>query len=64
MSWVIRDRVTGQAVAETFTKEFAEVVNAHSKNFEAVPILQHLQELNTEGTNACAWAARAERTIH
>lgn len=52
-SWVIRHKDTGMVIHETFNRFLAENVNK-DPNFEleAVPILQHLQEINTEGTLA------------
>jgi hypothetical protein len=43
-SWVIRNKVTGEIVAETFSKKAVEALNV--AKYEAVPILQHLVALN------------------
>lgn len=43
-SWVIINKATGEAVAETFLRHVAEAVNA--EKYEAVPILEYLQGLN------------------
>lgn len=53
-SWIIRDRFTGRVECETFV----EPVTPLSDNLEAVPVLQHLQELNTPGTLARKWMMR------
>lgn len=45
-SWVIRRLDTRQAIFETYNHSVAMKVNA--EKFEAVPILQHLQEINAE----------------
>lgn len=44
-SWVIRERTTGRVVCETFS---ASVVAAlKTEVYEAVPIRQYLEDLNT-----------------
>ena len=43
-SWVIRNKETGEAVMETFDRAKVDALN--TKKYEAVPILQHLQEVN------------------
>ena len=43
-SWVIVERSTGRAVAETFSARVAGAVNA--EKYEAVPILEYLHGLN------------------
>lgn len=43
-SWVIREKSTGRAVLEVWSASVAAKVN--TAKYEAVPILQHLQELN------------------
>jgi len=43
-SWVIRDKTTKQGVFETFNPELVAKVN--TAKYEAVPILEYLQELN------------------
>ncbi|WP_165921984.1 hypothetical protein [Rhizobium azibense] len=43
-SWVIRDRETKAAILETFSRAFVERVD--TAKYEAVPIMQYLQELN------------------
>jgi len=53
-SWVIRDKATGETIMETFQKSVADKVNP--EKYEAVPILQHLQELNEEGSKARNYA--------
>lgn len=56
-SWVIRNKETGEAVMETFDRHTAESIN-HAK-YEAVPALQHLQELNNPQSQAGAYSRRA-----
>ena len=43
-SWVIINKATRQAVFETFNENTAKAVN--TRLYEAVPILQYLQQLN------------------
>jgi hypothetical protein len=43
-SWVIINKATRQAVFETFNENTAKAVN--TARYEAVPILQYLQQLN------------------
>jgi hypothetical protein len=43
-SWVIREKATGKAIMETFNKRLLDKLN--TAKYEAVPALQHLQELN------------------
>lgn len=43
-SWIIREKATGAAVLETYNKRVADAIN--KEKYEAVPALQHLQELN------------------
>lgn len=43
-SWVIRNKKTGAAVMETFNPEIVKRIN--EAKYEAVPILQHLHEIN------------------
>lgn len=42
-SWVIREKETGRVICETFSER---AVAALKPTYEAVPILQYLQELN------------------
>jgi hypothetical protein len=42
-SWVIREKETGRVICETFNER---AVSAPKPKYEAVPILQYLQELN------------------
>lgn len=46
-SYVIVDLQTGQAVFETFNRKTAERIN--TEKFKAVPILEYLVSLNSEG---------------
>lgn len=45
-SWVIVDRSTGKAVIETFEGGWLSLINR--EKYEAVPILEWLQKLNTK----------------
>lgn len=46
-SWVIREKATGRIIMETFNPALAASLAARPEQpYEAVPILQHLQELN------------------
>ena len=45
-SWVIRNKETGEVVMETFDRAKVEALN--TEKYEAVPVEQHLQELNEE----------------
>lgn len=43
-SWIITEKATGNAIAETFLRHVAEAVN--TEKYEAVPIMEYLQGLN------------------
>lgn len=43
-SWVVRERATGRVVMETFDRRAVEALN--TERYEAVPIGQHLAEVN------------------
>lgn len=43
-SWVIRNKLTGEVVCETFDEQRATSLN--TVKYEAVPIMKYLQELN------------------
>jgi hypothetical protein len=43
-SWVIRETATGRIVCETYSAVIVAALN--TARYEAVPILQYLQELN------------------
>lgn len=45
-SWIIRNKETKEVVMETFSGDLAAAVNADK--YEAVPILQYLQEVNRD----------------
>lgn len=49
-SWVIRDKATGDVVMETSQKSVAEKIN--TEKYEAVPVLEHLQQFNAAGRKA------------
>ncbi len=48
-SWVIREKETRRVICETFSER---AVAALKPKYEAVPILQYLQELNQTIRNA------------
>jgi len=58
-SWVIRDKETGEPIMETFQKSVVDKVNADK--YEVVPVAQHLQELNQEGSKARNYAQRTDK---
>lgn len=43
-SWIITDKSTGNAIAETFLRHVAEAIN--TDKYDAVPVLEYLQGLN------------------
>ena len=43
-SWIIVNKATGQAVFETFNENTAKAIN--TRLYEAIPILEYLQQLN------------------
>ena len=43
-SWVIRNKETGETVMETYSRKAVDALN--TKKYEAVPISQHLREVN------------------
>jgi hypothetical protein len=43
-SWIIRERTTGRVVIETFSARVVKALN--TAKYEAVPILEYLQDLN------------------
>ena len=43
-SWVIVDKITNKAIFETFNETLAIKINV--EKYEAVPVLQYLQNLN------------------
>lgn len=48
--WVIRCKTTGRVICEVWQRSVADKVNR--AKYEAVPVLQHLQEINRPGTLA------------
>lgn len=44
-SWILRNKVTKEVVMETFDRRKVDVLN--TAKYEAVPIYEYLQELNT-----------------
>ena len=56
--WVIRNKETGEAVLETKDRKKVEALN--TEKYEAVPALQHLQELNDPATKASQHMRRDE----
>ncbi len=59
MSWVIRNKETGEVIAETFDP--AKVAALNTSKYEAVPILQHLQELNAATKRPATHPDKEER---
>jgi hypothetical protein len=51
-SWVLREKGTGRVIAETF--DTGKVARLNTMRYEAVPILQHLGELNAAIKQASA----------
>lgn len=49
-SWVIRNKATGEVVMETFDRAKVDALN--TEKYEAVPIAQHLREVNTQARGA------------
>ena len=48
-SWIIVQKTTGKAIVETYSKETANIVNRNGTSlYKAVPILQYLQDFNSE----------------
>lgn len=45
-SWVIKNKETGEVIAETFDKKKVDALN--KDKYEAVPILEHLQGINKD----------------
>lgn len=45
-SWVIRNKDTKEVIFETFNRETVDALN--TQKYEAVPIMQYLQELNKQ----------------
>ena len=57
-SWVIRNKDTGEVIMETFDKAKVDALN--TEKYDAVPILQHLQSLNTPAISAAVPANNVE----
>lgn len=49
-SWVLRDKNTGRVIAETFDRKKVDTLN--TDRYEAVPVIEHLHQINTPGTLA------------
>ena len=45
-SWIIRNKVTKNVICETFSERMIQLLN--TSKYEAIPILQYLQEHNRE----------------
>jgi cation transport regulator ChaC len=43
-SWVIVDKTNNKAICETYSYEFAHMIN--KAKYEAIPILEYLQNFN------------------
>ena len=46
MSWVIREKTTGRVICETF--DARKVAALNTDRYEAVPVQQHLAEINAQ----------------
>jgi hypothetical protein len=57
-SWVIRDKNTGDLMMETFDQK--KVENLNTDKYEAVPILEYLQELNAKSKAETATTPQQE----
>lgn len=57
MSWIIRNKETGEAVCETFDARKLKYLN--TIHYEAVPVMQHLTEVNDPESKAGQFARRA-----
>jgi len=44
-SWVIKEKTTGRVILETFDRRKVDALN--TSKYEAIPILQYLQSLNS-----------------
>lgn len=55
-SWVIRDKATGEVVMETFERSTIERIN--TSKYEAVPVQEHLAQINSPTTLAGSFARR------
>lgn len=49
-SWVLREKATGRVIAETFDRKKVDALN--TERYEAVPVQQHLAEINDPTTLA------------
>lgn len=54
-SWVIRNKETGEVIQETFQKSVADKVN--TDKYEAIPIQQHLAEMNDPNSKVRKFAS-------
>lgn len=62
-SWIIRNKETGEVMAETRQRSVAEKVN--KAKYEAVPSERHMREMNDPSTPAHKWANRStEDTLY
>jgi hypothetical protein len=59
-SWVIRNKDTGEVIQETFQKSVADKIN--TDKYEAVPAMQHLQEMNDPDSKVRKYAERDNQT--
>jgi len=50
MSWVVKEKVTGKVIFETFDGQVVAFLN--TTKYEAIPILEYLQSINGK-FNAC-----------
>lgn len=45
-SWILREKESKRVVMETFDKRVVDALN--TKKYEAIPIMEYLQSLNTK----------------
>ena len=60
-SWVIRNKETGETIRETSQKSVADKVN--TDKYEAVPIMQYLQEMNDPNSKVRQFASTANSNV-
>lgn len=58
-AWMLREKATGEAVMET--SDPAKVRALNTEKYEAIPIGQHLADLNKPETKAAQWARSAQK---
>jgi len=60
-SWVIRNKETGEVIQETFQKSVADKVN--TDKYEAVPVQQHLGEMNDPNSKVRKFAEKPNQFV-